>query len=282
MKNWVILTVLYAVFNGLFQCSKKKATEKNSIYEVLAWFSLISLLLVAFTSKNIFTIEWSSLLIILGKSVVVLISWILGVYALNNMPISLYSVINLSRIIFSVIMSVILLGEKITILVFIGIIIVIMGLVLVNRDSNEKEKKETSLKLVSIVLFASLLNSISAIIDKRILQHVNSNQLQFWFLLFLTIGYWLILLIRREKIRFKSIKKNFWIPIAAICLTFGDRVLFIANAIPESKVSIMTIIKQLAAIESIILGKIVFKEKNIIKRLLCSILIIFGIILTLI
>ena len=189
MKNWVILTVLYAVFNGLFQCSKKKATEKNSIYEVLAWFSLISLLLVAFTSKNIFTIEWASLLIILGKSAVVLISWILGVYALNNMPISLYSVINLSRIIFSVIMSVILLGEKITILVFIGIIIVIMGLVLVNRDSNEKEKKETSLKLVSIVLFASLLNSISAIIDKRILQHVNSNQLQFWFLLFLTIGY---------------------------------------------------------------------------------------------
>lgn len=282
MKNWVILTVLYAMFNGLFQCSKKKAAERNSIYEVLAWFSLVSFLLVAFTSKNIFNVELSSLLMILCKSIVVLISWMLGVYALNKMPISLYSVINLSRIIFSILMSVILLGEKITTLALIGIIIVIIGLGLVNKNPNEKEEKECSLKMLIIVLVACLLNSISAIIDKKILQDINSNQLQFWFLLFLTIGYWLILLVRKEKINFKSINKNYWIPIAAICLTLGDRLLFIANEIPESKVSIMTLIKQLTAIESIILGKIVFKEKNIIKKLLCSVLIIFGIVLTLI
>lgn len=44
----------------------------------------------------------------------------------------------------------------------------------------------------------------------------------------------------------------------------------------------MTLIKQVATIETIILGKYMFKEKNIIKKLLCSLLIIFGIILTII
>jgi len=42
----------------------------------------------------------------------------------------------------------------------------------------------------------------------------------------------------------------------------------------------MTLLKQLSVIEGIILGKFLLKEKNIIKKLLCSILIIFGIMLT--
>ena len=40
MPNWVIFTIIYAVCTGFFQCAKKKAMEKNSIYEVLAYFSL--------------------------------------------------------------------------------------------------------------------------------------------------------------------------------------------------------------------------------------------------
>ena len=39
----------------------------------------------------------------------------------------------------------------------------------------------------------------------------------------------------------------------------------------------MTMIKRLSVIISIILGKILFKEKDIIKKLLYSILIILGI-----
>lgn len=81
---------------------------------------------------------------------------------------------------------------------------------------------------------------------------------------------------------FKIIKKNYWILVAAICLTVADRFLFKANEIPESKVSIMTLIKQISVIEGIILGKIFFDEKNIIKKLLCSLLIITGIVFTVI
>lgn len=282
MGIWVIFTFLYAVFISLFDCSKKKTIEKNSIYEVLACFSLIAFVLVAFTSKNVFDIELSYLLIILFKSSIIVVAWLLSLNALKKMPVSLYGTIKLSGIIFSIMLSVIFLGEKITITILTGMIIVILGLILVNKNSNKKENKETSLKVVIMVLISCLLNSVSAIIDKKILGAVTSSQFQFWFLLFLTIIYWLILLIKKIKIDFKNMKKNYWIPFMAICLTVGDRFLFMANEIPESKVSIMTIIKQFSAIESIILGKIIFKEKNIVKKLLCSILIILGIVLTLI
>lgn len=282
MKTWIIFTFLYAILNGFFQCSKKKSAEKNSIYEVLACFSLIAFLLTAFTTTTAFELEPIYLGIVFLKSLVIVIAWLLGLYAINKMPISLYGVINLSRIIFSIIMSIVFLGEKLTITTFMGMIIVIFGLILVNKVSNEKNSKETSVWILIILLISCLLNSISAIIDKKVLEYISSSQLQFWFLLFLTIIYWIILLIRKQKMDFKTIKKNYWIPIAAICLTVGDRLLFMANSITDSQVSVMTIIKQFSAIEIIILGKVLFKEKNITQKLLCSILIIIGIVLTLI
>ena len=104
----------------------------------------------------------------------------------------------------------------------------------------------------------------------------------FWFLFFLAISYWCIILFKNRKINLKKAKGNYWILIAAICLIVGDRFLFKANEIPESKVSIMTLIKQFSAIEGIILGKIFFDERNIIKKLLCSLLIISGIVITII
>jgi drug/metabolite transporter (DMT)-like permease len=282
MENWVILTFLYAIIIGVFHCGKKKAIEKNSVYEVLACFSLIAFMLSALISKNVMDIELSNVLIIFVKSLIIVIAWIISLKALEKMPVSLYSVLNLSRIIFSVIMSVIFFGERITVTILLGIIIVLVGLILVNRNSSKKDNKETSLKAVIMVVISCLLNSFSAIIDKKVLLNITSDQLQFWFLLFLTIMYWLILLFQKRKLNFKNIKKNYWIIIIAICLTIGDKFLFMANEIPESKVSIMTIVKQFSAIEAIILGKIIFKEKNIINKLLCSLLIVVGIVLTLI
>lgn len=282
MKSWILFTIIYAIFNGFFQCSKKKAIENNSNYEVLAFFTLVSFILVLFTIKDNILIRLPYLLIILGKSLIIVIAWFLNLYAISKMSISLYSVINLSRIIFSIILSILFLEEKLTLTTTIGIIIVITGLFLINNISNKNESKETSSKVIVVLLISCLLNSLSAIIDKKILLHITSEQLQFWFLFFLTTIYLTILFIKQHKINFKNINKNYWILITAICLVVGDKFLFLANSIPDSKVSIITILKQLSSIELIILGKFLFKEKNITKKLLCSILIIFGIILALI
>lgn len=282
MKIWILLTVVYALFTGFFEFSKKKALDKNTIYEILAVFSLISFLFACVSAENVFSISSYSLIIILIKSIIVLLAWIFGLYAIDKMPISLYGIIRISRVIFSILMSIFILGETINFITIIGMFIVILGLILVNDVSEKKEKRETSIKVIIIMLVSCLLNSISAIIDKKILEDITSSQLQFWFILFLTIGYWMILFIKKEKINFKDLKRNYWILFAALCFFLGDRCLFMANEIPESQVSVMTILKQISTIELIVIGKIAFKEKNITKKILCCILIIFGIALTII
>lgn len=281
MNNWILCTFIHAVFAGIFQTSNKKARESNSVLEILGVFSLISLILTFFISKNVFDIRTFYLFLVFIKSSVIVGALLLNLYAVKNISLSKYGIIHLSRVIFSVLLSVIILKEKLTPTIIIGIIIVIIGLYMVNIVSKE-EKKVSSFKYEIMLLISCFLNSISAILDKSLSQYLTNSQLQFWYILFITFIYWVIILIRKQEINFKTIKKNYWIPIMAFTLIIGDKVLFIANGIPESQVSVMTVIKQFSTIETIILGKLLYNEKNIVKKILWSLLIILGIIFTII
>ena len=280
MNNWIILIILYALVIGFYTCSNKKAVNKTDVYEVFAFFSLITFFLVAITSRDI-NLDFNSLAIIFIRTIIIVASWIIAGSAIKKMPISLYAVLMLSKILFTIALSVLLLKEKLTFTTFIGGILVITGLFLVNKEP--KKKNETiSIKYILMILLSCFLSSVAAILDKKILLNVTSSKLQFWFLLSFTIIMWIILLFRNKKIDFKNIKKNYWIPLMAITLVVADKFLFMANEIPESKVTIMTIVRQISTIEVIILGKLMFKEKKILRKLLCSIIVILGIIITLI
>ena len=282
MNNWIILTILYALVIGFYNCMKKKAMKGNSVYEVFAFFSLIAFIITIPISHNVFEIDWIILPMVLAKALLIAGSWLIAGYLINKIPISLYAVLMLSKILFTIILSVIWLNEKISLTTFIGMIIVIMGLVLVNNNSGEKEKKEISLEHFVLLLLSCLLSSVSSVLDKTTLLYITSSQLQFWFLMFLTIILILVLFIKEKKINYNVVKKNYWIPLMSLCLVIADRFLFMANEIPESQVSIITILKQISTIEIIVLGKFMFKEKMITKKILCSLLIVVGVIFTLV
>ena len=238
----------------------------------------------ALTTRDAFDMNISYIPIIVFKSAIVIVAWLLNTYVLDKMSLSVYGILKISTIIFSTTMGCIFFGEVLTIKVLIGMIIVLIGLILVNLISDKNAEKNASIKLVVLMLVSCFCSSFSAIIDKMMLSHITSSQIQFWFLLFSGIGYWIIVLFKKVKVKdvFNSVKSNPWIILTAFLLAFGDRLLFIANSYPESKVSVMTFIKQLHVIETIILGKFIFGEKNIFKKLLCSLLIILGLVLILI
>ena len=57
----------------------------------------------------------------------------------------------------------------------------------------------------------------------------------------------------------------------------GDRLLFEANANPDSQVTLMTLIKQSSVIVTVLTGWLVFKEKNILYKLMCTLIVLTGI-----
>lgn len=280
MNNWIVLMIIDAFVISFSEVFKKKALKKNSTLEITAFFTGIAFIVNIFFSKDAFGIDYSYLPIILLKSIIIVVTWIIGIKAIKELQLSIYGIIKVSRIVFTTILSCMFLGETFSITTLIGMMIVIIGLILVNiTNKNDEIKRKNSIKIVILFLISCLGSAISAIIDKKILMHVTTSQLQFWFYFFLTIFFFIILFFRERKIDIKTVKNNYYIILIAICLVISDRILFIVNVNPSSKVIMMTILKQLSIVISIILGKLFFKEKEIITKIFYSILIIIGVVI---
>ena len=70
-----------------------------------------------------------------------------------------------------------------------------------------------------------------------------------------------------------------WAIVAAILFIIADRSLFLANADPASRISVMTLIKQSGCLVTILGGKFFFDEKNIGYKLICASVIVAGIVI---
>lgn len=275
---------------------KKKALQKNSVIEVLFVYTLLSFVFVAPTAGQAMGLEGKWLFWIAVKSFVIFIAWIVSFKAIEKMPISIYGVLDLSRVLFSTFLGVIILKEQMTIYRVIGLIFVLLGLIMLKYKKKEKVTgakatvatvtldtvKKTDSVAVIYVLFAVLsciLNAVSGTMDKVLMKHMTTTQLQFWYMLFLVLYYLIYVLVTKVKLNWKTLFKNYWIIALSVLFVLADKALFIANGIEESQVTVMTLIKQSGCIMTILGGKFVFHEKNIGYKLMCAGIVIAGIVI---
>ncbi len=280
----MILVLVYGLIKGIREICKKKALEKNSVIEVLLVYTFISFLICIpqFPEAKGLTINqyfWVAV-----KAFIIFIAWIAGFKAVKNLPISLCGVLDLSRVLFASLLGVLVLGEQITIFKAVGLLFVSIGLLFlkfnpfVKKENLPASDSKSSTLCVFLAFLSCILNAVSGLMDKILMKEINSSQLQFWYVLFMVIFYALYTLVRRVKIN-KSILKNIWVWFLAIGLIAMDKCLFIANGYPESQVTVMTLIKQVSVIVAIIGGKFVFKEKNILHKIICAAIIVTGILI---
>lgn len=281
MELWIFLVILYGILKGMRDLFKKKALQQSEVMEVLFFFSLLAFLFVTPEAPSALSLSPCYILLIALKTLFVFSAWILGFNAIKKIPVSLYGVLDLSGVLFSTFMGVAFLHEHLSTAQIIGLTIVLIGLILVNYQKNEKGERARPIWIILAIL-SCLLNASSGVMDKVLMRHMESGALQFWFMLLMLLFYGAYILITRTKISLKSVIKNYWILLIALTLVIGDKALFIANASPSSSVSAMTLIKQSACFISILGGKLMFKEQNIAKRLACAALILFGIAVSLI
>lgn len=277
MKNgWIILIFLYALLKGSRDGMKKMALKKSSSGEILFFYTLLGFIFTIPFAQNALSLAPLYIFFAFLKAGVVCTAWMFSLMALQKMPVSLFGIVDLSRMIFSTCFGVFILGESFTLGKGIGIILVITGLLLVNMKK-ESDSKKATLPILIAALLNCFFNALSGTMDKVLMQYMEASQLQFWYMLFMTLIYGAVLLIRKEKISIKSLKTNYWIPIMSISLVIGDRILFVANAHPLSEVTVMTVIKQASVIVTVLTGWLVFKEKHILYKIMCTLIVLAGI-----
>jgi len=277
---WIWLVLLYGILKGAREICKKKALELNTAMEVLFIYTLLSFLMVVPDIKNAMGMDNHFYGLVAIKSFVIFLAWMFSFTAIKKLPISLYGVLDLSRVLFATLSGTLILGEVMSGFHVAGLILVCTGLLMLKWKKNpDNETEKTEPKFIIMALLSCLLNAVSGFMDKILMKDINSSQLQFWYMLFLVIMYLIYILIRHIPIDFKSAVKNKWIWILSIMFMIGDRALFIANASPDSQISIMTLLKQAGCIVTILAGRYIFKEKNTTHKLKCAAVIILGIVL---
>lgn len=286
---WILCTLFYGLAKGGREICKKKALQKNEVMEVLFFHTLLSFVFVIPDVRNGFGLPPTTYLLIALKSFVIFLAWMCSFNAIKRLPISLMGILELSRVLFATLFGVVFLKEIMGINQIIGLVFVSVGLLILplpniiqsKKSGTKVDTENVKIIFVIIALVSCMLNAVSATMDKYLMStDLTSGQLQFWYMFFMVVYYGIYVLVKRIKINWKSLLKNYWIWILSILFVLADRALFVANAHPDSRVTIMTLIKQSCCVVSIVGGKLIFKEKNILFKLFCAGIIVAGILLT--
>lgn len=313
---WIGLVLLYGILKGIREILKKKALGRNTVMEVLLMYTLLSFLILIPTAPKAGGLNPEQYASIFAKSFIIFLAWLCSFYALSCMPVSLYGILDMARVLFSTLLGVFLLHEKMTIPGTIGLVLVCAGLYalsgLKRREKEEstnvvqtsseesaatakgsdqtsdREKRiwgritSTTAGVVILAFLSSFFNAVSGTMDKVLMKGMNETQLQFWYMLFLVFLYIAYTIIMGTKIRLKGMFTNPYVWMLSIAFIIADRALFIANRDPASRVTIMTLLKQSGVICTIIGGRLFFHEKNIKYKLCCAAVVIAGIVIAVI
>ncbi|MBO4652061.1 MAG: EamA family transporter [Lachnospiraceae bacterium] len=329
---WISCVLLYGVLKGAREIFKKKAMVKSTVIEVLVLYTVLSLVIVIGTTaaeiavgdmgakQYLFGLRAEQYAAIAVKSFVIFVAWICGFRALRRMPVSVYGILDMARVVFSAMLGILVLGERPSVWQCAGIVVVCLGLFLlrfVKDDAADEEKTDDSGNAdraeitenetpapettvpsaeeaetpqsghsrgfyVFLAMVSCFLNAVSGNMDKVLMSDgdLTSGQLQLWYMVFMVAFYVLYVLVRKIRLNVRGMLKNPWIWGLSILFVIADRALFIANGYAESRVIVMTVLKQACTIVTILGGWLVFREKKIVQKLLCAAVVITGIVLS--
>lgn len=309
LNMWILYASIYATIIGFFSVFKKKATARTNTLFVLAFHSTLGFLLLSWTAFfDAFKISSQSFLFLLLKSFIVAFMWIFELIALKKYYISSLQPISSIKVVIGFVAGIIIFSEPFVWWKCIGVAIIFVGLVMFNfydakhivkfessksnfenmNASNHDEQQLKRNRITAIILFllSCILSEASAILDKFILTNVSPNQMQFWFMMFVSIILWICFFascIKNKKMLVsKSDFKNFYIYLIACILIVADRFLFTSLSQPDVLVSGVSVIKQISIIVSVIFGGLWFKEPKLKNKLIFLAIILAGIIIVLI
>ncbi len=282
---WIPLVLLYGVLKGVREIVKKKALEINSTIEVLFMYTFLSFLIVLPQINSAMGMEPKYYLYVALKSFVIFLAWMFSFKAIKRMPISLYGVLDLSRVLFATLLGVIVLQEILSVSQMIGLTFVSAGLILLKyrprsmRETTDAGKQSVEVKYVVMSFASCMLNAVSGLLDKLLMKEISSAQLQFWYMFFLVSMYFLFIVFTRTPVKIADVARNKWVWLLSILFVIADRALFIANGMPGSRITVMTLLKQAGCVITILAGRYLFKEKNTTHKMICAFIIIIGIVI---
>jgi len=297
--TWLLLSILSAIFLGLYDVAKKASVDGNAVVVVLFACSLTGAALLApayalshsspyLAHKLGVYVEPLSLaahLLVLLKSAIVTLSWVLTFFALKALPLSLAAPIRASAPLFTLLGAIVMFGERPTLQQWVGIAVTLgayFGFSVIGRAEGIHFGKN---RWVWMLFAGTLVGAVSGLYDKHLLQSAGlpAVAMQFWFTLYNAIlqGIIVATLWWPSKARNAPFRWRWSILAVAVLLLLADALYFKALAIPGALVSIVATLRRTNVVISFAVGGLAFRERYRNRKALALVGVLAGLFLLL-
>ena len=296
---WVILSLISAFLLGFYDIFKKQTVVNNAIIPVLFYSTMISgalflpFILLSHFAPDCFANDFMSKLyieplttrqhlLILGKTAIILCSWMFSYSAMKHLPITVVGPVNQLRPAITVILMFIVFRESLTWLQGIGVVLAIISFYFMNRSGKLEGINFRSDKWVFMLLASAVLVALSGVYDKFLLskERISPATIQAWYTIYdflmMAVLYWTIWFPKREKQPFEW---RWGIAAMAVFVTIAD-VIYLTGLKQEAAVVVIIplILYGVRLVVSFVYGIFGFKEQNIKSKIIPLLMVLAALV----
>ncbi|MDD4921305.1 MAG: EamA family transporter [Bacteroidales bacterium] len=289
---WVLCAFASAFFLGIYDVNNKLSLRGNAVIPVLflntLFCSLIfvpALLLSRFAPETIqgslfymADVDWQTHLFILLKSVIVLISWGTGYVAIKHLPITMMGPLKATQPAFVLLGALLIFGEHLNVWQFAGIGVAITCFFLYSMVGKKEGISFLSNKWIWFLFLSIISGAVSGLYDKYLMRQFDRMAVQFWYTFYQIFMMLPVLLVFWYPKRKKLAPFQFRWTILGISffLCLSDFLYFYALSLPDSMISVVSVVRRSGTIVSFIVGAMFLHEKNIKTKALVLAGVLLG------
>ncbi|MBE5738761.1 MAG: hypothetical protein E7354_03455 [Clostridiales bacterium] len=278
----ILYISFYILLFGTHSSLQKVALKKSSESSVLVLYTTVAALLMLLHLPFGVAVSWEYVLIFAFKGLILAVSWYVTLRVLQKVDLSIVTTTNILSAVLSFVFAIVIFKETAGWTKIIGSIIVVGGIAMLNL-SNKKEKGSVNALQLCLLIFTALVSATCSVIDKYTTTYMTPHQVQFWFVVFTAFFSWVIFGIECAKKKEFSITKqdvkNVWVYLLGITLVAADFLLFTAYRVPGSQMITISMLSKMRALVPVFAGVLFYKEKNVVKKIVYAIIVVFGAVL---
>lgn len=288
---WVVVIFIAAIFLGLYDVFQKISLKGNALMPVL-FFSIVTSAVVltpflmlsrlapsqlSSTPFYVADVDFRTHCFILIKSLIVLASWIFGYAGMKHLPLTIVSPVKAIQPVWTVIGAFVIFSERLNIYQGLGVAFAILCFYIFSLIGKREEQGSVNNKWIICLVISTLIGASSGLYDKFLMKEFDRMAVQVYFTYYqvLLMGALLFFIWwpRRKEYQFSW---RWSIPLIGVFLSCSDFLYFYALSLPDSLISIISPLRRTSFVIPFVYGAVVYRERNISRKLLCLVLLAVG------
>ncbi len=297
--QWVLLSLISALLLGFYDIFKKSTVVNNAIIPVLFYSTLVSGLLFApFILTSYFypdfyqsafwshfyvePLTWRQHLLIMGKTALILVSWMFSYSAMKNLPITVVGPVNQLRPAISLILLFAIFREHLTWMQWTGVVLAMVSFWLMGRSGKKEGIHFKTNKWVYMLLASAVMVALSGVYDKFLLsgESISPSTIQAWYTVYdfimMAVMFFLIWWPKRKDHPFEW---RWGIVAMAVFVSIAD-VIYLSGLKQEAAVLVLIplILYGVRLVVSFVYGALCFKERNIRSKIIPLLMVLAALV----